>query len=119
MAIASQQQLSVNRFADEATDECSIGDAAPARVTNLAALLDQFTQNVTQPDAHTVGDFAATVSALHGEFAMLAHHFGAIAWEPEVIDFNDIFPSGADAGLDTAGVAADEELEHVCRELSR
>ena len=119
MAIASQQQLSVNRFADEATDECRVARAPPARDTNLAALLDQFTQNVTQPDAYTVGDFAATVGALHGELAMLAHHFGASAWEPEVIDFNDIFPGGADASLDMAGVTADEELEHVCRELSR
>ena len=114
MGIASQQTLSASPFAGEDT---GIAEALP--VTNLAALLDQFTRSVMQPHIHTVGSFATTIGALHGELAMLARHFGAGISESEAIDFDDIFPDEALQGPKTSGVAADDELEHVCRELSR
>ena len=119
MGIASQQHVSVSPMADHASVEIAAAAGARAQGTNLAALLDQFTQSVTQPHDHTVGDFAATVGAIHGELALLARHFGAGASEPEVIDFNDIFPHDAELSMDDVGVAAEEELEHVCRELCR
>jgi hypothetical protein len=119
MGISSQHQLSVGSVVGDLNDEPSTNEAAALPRTNLAALLDQFTQSVTQPHAHTVGEFAATVGALHGELAMLARHFGADSAEPETIDFDDIFPHDAALSKDFEGVAAEEELEHVCRELSR
>ena len=97
-------------------------DEAP--VSNLAALLDAFTNAITHPDAETVGGFAGTLQALHGELAMLAGHFGADmgAQDGDPIDFDEIFPDLARDIPHPApepGLAADEELEHLCRELSR
>ena len=96
----------------------------PAPISNLAALLDRFTQSVTAPQSHTVGDFAGTVQALHSELAMLARHFGAEAHAPtEQIDLDDIFPEYASSASDEIplepGIAESEALEHLCRELSR
>jgi hypothetical protein len=119
MGISLQHQVSVGSVARDLKDEPAPGGAVAMPTTNLAALLDQFTQSVTQPHAHSVGEFAATVGALHGELAMLARHFGADATEPETIDFDDIFPLDGALSKDFEGVAAEEELEHVCRELSR
>ena len=87
-------------------------------VTNLAALLDRFTQSVTDPQAHTVGDFAGTVQAIHGELALLARQFGAVDDLPlEAYSFDDIFPAPVEHN--EPGIAASEELEHLCRTLSR
>lgn len=98
--------------------------AQPA--SNLAALLDRFTAGINNPDAETVGSFAATVEALHGELVMLARHFGAGAdseADTEHIDLDDIFPDTPSHSITfephEPGIAADEELEHVCRQLSR
>ncbi len=79
---------------------------------NLAALLDRFSANVTKPDSHTVGDFASTVGALHGELNMLAHHFGGDMHMADDIDFDEIFPA------ESTGLAAEEELQHLCWQLS-
>lgn len=96
----------------------------PAPISNLAALLDRFTQSVTKPESHTVGNFAEAVQALHGELAMLARHFGAEAYAPaEQIDFDDIFAEVSASSADEIplepGIAQSEELEHLCRDLSR
>ena len=91
-------------------------------VSNLAALLDRFTQSVTDPGAHTVGEFAGTVQALHGELAMLARQFGAVDGQPlEAYSFDEVFPDAALANelAIEPGIAASEELEHRCRQLSR
>ena len=79
---------------------------------NLAALLDRFTASVTDPNAHTVGDFASTVGALHGELNMLAHHFGGGMRLVDDVDFDEIFPQ------ETTGLAAEEALQHLCWKLS-
>lgn len=93
--------------------------AADRPQSNLATLLDRFTAAVTTPESETIGSFAATVDALHGELAMLARHFGAdVEAAQEAIDLDAIFPDTPDAA-DYAGVAEAEELEHLCRELSR
>jgi hypothetical protein len=75
---------------------------------NLAALLDRFTASVTNSEAHTVGDFASTVGALHGELNMLAHHFGGDMYASDDVDFDEIFPA------ESTGLAAEEELHHLC-----
>ena len=95
------------------------GDAPPS---NLAALLDRFTEGVTNPANETVGGFAANLEALHAELVMLAHHFGAGSEAvPEHIDLDDVFPDQSSFACepDANGIAADEALEHTCRELSR
>lgn len=79
---------------------------------NLAALLDRFTSSVTNPGQHTVGDFASTVGALHGELNMLAHHFGGEIHMADDVDFDDIFPA------ESTGLASEEELQHLCWQLS-
>ena len=92
---------------------------APA--SNLAALLDRFTDGITNPDTQTIGSFAATVDALHGELVLLAHHFGGgVAAASDVIDFDDVFPDVTPSAGEQIepGIAASEELEHLCRELS-
>lgn len=126
MAIAPQLQLTADHsFSADTTDHVAATQqtpaviAQPAPISNLASLLDQFTQSVTMPHAHTVGHFAQTVGALHGELAMLARHFGAEANALEEINFDDIFPDGAPEAGEPTGLAAEEELEQVCRELSR
>ena len=96
-----------------------VAHVAPKPITNLAALLDSFTQSVTDPGRHTVGDFAQTVGALHGEFAMLARHFGAETASSQEIDFDDIFPDVQIKIAIEPGLAAAEELEHLCWSLSR
>jgi hypothetical protein len=98
----------------------------------LAALLDRFTESLANPDTTTVGDFATSVQALHGEFALLARQFRHdTPLDAEPIDFDDIFPDLGDIQatgvapispvLDPAyhGIAAAEELEHLCQTLSR
>ncbi len=80
--------------------------------TNLAALLDRFTASVTDPNVHTVGDFASTVGALHGELNMLAHHFGGGMQLVDDVDFDEIFPQ------ESTGLAAEEALQHLCWKLS-
>ena len=93
--------------------------------TNLAALLDAFTDSLANPDRATVGSFAGTVQALHGELAFLARNFrddGDAA--AEAIDFDAIFPANGETQaleLDPAfhGVMASDELEHLCLTLSR
>lgn len=86
--------------------------------SNLAVLLDRFTAAVSHPEAETLGSFAATVDALHGELAMLARHFGAdVEASEEAIDLDAIFPDTPEAE-EYAGIYEAEELEHVCRELS-
>lgn len=90
--------------------------------SNLANLLDRFTSAVTNPEAETVGGFAATIDALHAELAMLARHFGADAGAVgEAIDLDDGFPDTelTTGHTDYTGIAGAEELEHLCRELSR
>ena len=94
--------------------------------SNLAALLDRFTAGISNPETETVGSFAATVEALHGELVMLARHFGAgldAGADAEHIDLDDIFPDtpSNEIAFDRhdPGIAEDEELEHLCRELSR
>ena len=92
---------------------------AEPQSSNLAALLDRFTAAVTNPEAETIGSFAATVDALHGELAMLARHFGAdVEAAQEAIDLDDCFPDTTGA-VDYTGIYEAEELEHLCRELSR
>jgi len=96
----------------------------PAPASNLAQLLDSFTQAMTRPEQETIGGFAATVEALHGELAMLAHMFGAQAHldgASEQAQFDDIFPGSPATGHEELepGIAEAEELEHLCRELSR
>jgi hypothetical protein len=92
----------------------------------LAALLDRFTATVTDPEAHTVGDLAETVQALRGELAILAGHFGASDFcqaDAGAYSFDALFASdGETAHFEPPvepGIAASEELEHLCRELSR
>jgi hypothetical protein len=95
---------------------------APAK-SNLAALLDQFTATISNPQSHTVGTFAQTVEALHGELTMLARHFGAEAYSSEDVGFDlhdgENYTVGTDEQPIEPGIAAAEELEHLCRELSR
>ena len=98
-------------------DFAAIGHAPAVRdeqplSTNLAALLDRFTASVTNPEAHTVGDFASTVGALHGELNMLAHHFGGEMHVSDDVDFDEVFPA------ESTGLAAEEELHHLCWQLS-
>lgn len=94
-------------------------------VSQLAALLDQFTANITDPDAHTVGSFAHTIQALHSELAMLARNFTDEApsldgQDLEFFDFDDISDDLTSTSEPIEpGIAAAEELEHLCRELSR
>jgi hypothetical protein len=100
----------------------SSDDVGAAPASNLAALLDQFTASVTNPDGHTVGAFAHTVQALHSELALLARHFGAEALATDDFGFDvaDDESSIAPSELPIEpGIAASEELEHLCRELSR
>ncbi|MEQ1697519.1 MAG: hypothetical protein ABL901_16925 [Hyphomicrobiaceae bacterium] len=84
----------------------------PPLGANLAALLDRFTASVSNPEAHTVGDFASTVGALHGELSMLAHHFGGDMYATDDVDFDEMFPA------ESTGLAAEEELQHICWKLS-
>lgn len=114
----TMEPLHTERAAQIARAQEAPGDELP--VSNLAALLDRFTSAITNPDAESVGGFAQTVKALHGELAMLAGHFGVDAGSDagELIDFDAIFPDGAFAAVEP-GIAADEDLEHRCRELSR
>ena len=107
-------------------DTAEAADVQPG--SNLAALLDQFTASITNPGAHTVGSFAHTVQALHGELALLARHFGADAADFDALDSGfdadgtgGAFPEGASPPAEALepGIAASEELEHLCRELSR
>lgn len=121
-----RQSLSDDFLSDDGFHNRSVAHeshSAAAPISNLAALLDRFTTSVTQPQAHTVGAFADTVQALHGEFAMLARHFGGETQvRAETIDFDDIFPQAcageAEIPLEP-GIAVSEALEHLCRELSR
>ncbi len=92
-------------------------DGAP--VSNLAALLDRFTHAITHPEDETVGNFAQTVEQLHGELALLAGHFGISDGECDLIDFDAIFPEGAPEAVIEPGLAAGEELAHLCGLLSR
>ena len=119
MGMISQQQTTLAPASDDTTPPRDREAGAVLPATNLAALLDQFTQHVTQPQAFTVGDFASTVGALHGELAMLARQFGIGSNAQSTIDFDDIFPELAALDPAMAGIAAEEELEHACRELSR
>ena len=118
----------------EAPLETPLADAestGTGPVSNLAALLDQFTANITNPDAHTVGSFAETIEALHSELALLARHFGAGhaalsgAHEAAHCDdhmfadaFADTAADATDDGTTGPGIAAAEELEHLCRQFS-
>jgi hypothetical protein len=94
-------------------------------VSHLAALLDQFTANITDPEAHTLGSFAHTIQALHSELAMLARNFGGEApsvdgQELEFFDFDDVSDDVTSTSEPIEpGIAAAEELEHLCRQLSR
>jgi hypothetical protein len=94
-------------------------------VSHLAALLDQFTANITNPEAHTLGSFAHTIQALHSELAMLARNFGGEApsvdgQELEFFDFDDVSDDVTTTSEPIEpGIAAAEELEHLCRQLSR
>ena len=97
----------------------------PALGSNLAGLLDRFTRSVTGAASHTVGEFAATVEALHSELSMLAGSVQhRIHTAPQnAPDFDDIFPGDTNepASYDPAyhGIAASEELEHACRQIAR
>ncbi len=97
------------------------GVVAPA--SNLAALLDQFTASVTEPEAHTIGSFSETVQALHAELAMLAHHFESVAGRTaEAIDIDVVFPAPVPPSTGIVAdrsPAAEEALEDLCRALSR
>jgi hypothetical protein len=87
--------------------------------SNLAALLDRFTCAISNPEDETVGGFAQTVEQLHGELAMLAGHFRAQSVGYDPVDFDVIFPDGAVEAIIEPGLAASEELEHLCGQLSR
>ncbi len=60
--------------------------AGPTPQSNLATLLDNFTDSIADPEAHTIGAFAQTVQALHAELAVLARHFEAVADRAAVIE---------------------------------
>ena len=123
-----------SRAAAPVTTALDITESQPtAPVSNLAALLDQFTANITNPGAHTIGSFAETVQALHSEMTLLARHFASVAQHTEFqhtealdaaagIDWDDAFGDSSHA-IDEQpiepGLAASEELEHLCRQLSR
>jgi hypothetical protein len=111
-----------------------VGDDASRQVTaeleavsNLAALLDSFTESLANPDASSVGEFAGTVQSLHSELAMLAGHFRANGEiQDQAIDFDILFPVNVAPDehavvLDPAyhGALAEAELEQLCQMLSR
>lgn len=109
--------MTIESHAMTEQDFAAIGRAPAVRVeqplgANLAALLDRFTANVTDPQAHTVGDLAQTVGALHGELNMLAHHFGNDLHMTDDVDFDEIFPH------ESTGLLAEEALHHLCWKLS-
>jgi hypothetical protein len=121
------------KFASESTIDQGSDEAAPhmtdasqiPSTSNLAALLDAFTNSVAHPHTATIGQFAGTVQALHGELSFLASQFHDVApSQAEIIAFDTIFPDDDNIGLvelDPAfhGVKAAEELEHLCRMLSQ
>jgi hypothetical protein len=115
-----EPRLEAPRAIDTSAEAELLPALAGSNSSNLAALLDRFTDSVTAPQAHTVGDFSETIQALHGELAMLARHFGAgFDADAEVLEFDAIFPETAANLPIEPGLAASEELEHLCRELSR
>lgn len=119
MARGGHTEVGIELTAVGGREVLAPSDAQLQPTTNLAALLDRFTQSVTEPDAHTVGDFAATLGALHGELAMLARHFGAGSDASMDAAFDDIFPMEATIAAVEPGLAASEELQHLCWQLSR
>lgn len=124
MTIRLGDEISANAaFPTSAPDLNSVSDNRP--LGGLAALLDAFTDSLANPHRATVGQFAGTVQALHGELAFLAGQFQENRTvHAEAIDFDAVFPidpEDAPSTLDPAyhGVMAAEELEHLCRELSQ
>ena len=125
LATIAMQEASIAGDFEHQPAEAIEGTDEFVPVSNLAALLDQFTANITNPQAHTVGSFAHTIQALHSELSMLARTFGAEAQTVdgqglEFVDFDDTpEDGGAPSEPVEPGIAAAEELEHLCRELSR
>lgn len=115
--VANESALAASGMAIVAPLEAP-GD--PLLVSNLAALLDRFTASVNDPDGQTVGDFASTVDALHGELAMLARHF-EVAGEPVDDFWLALEGDGAESAEQalSEGLAEEEALQHLCWQLTR